>query len=59
MLNQVETMDYIETETEVDAMLKEARLIKDIQPAYNSDLLDNKTFPYLEITTGDGFAGVI
>ena len=58
MLNQVETVDYIETETEVDAMLKEARLIKDIQPAYNSDLLDDKTFPYLEITTGDDFAGV-
>lgn len=58
MLNKVETVDYIETETEVDAMLKEARLIKDIQPAYNSDLLDDKTFPYLEITTGDDFAGV-
>jgi excinuclease ABC subunit C len=58
MLNKVKTVDYIETETEVDAMLKEARLIKDIQPAYNSDLLDDKTFPYLEITTGDDFAGV-
>jgi excinuclease ABC subunit C len=58
MLNKVATVDYIETETEVDAMLKEARLIKDIQPAYNSDLLDDKTFPYLEITTGDDFAGV-
>ncbi len=58
MLNKVVTVDYIETETEVDAMLKEARLIKDIQPAYNSDLLDDKTFPYLEITTGDDFAGV-
>jgi excinuclease ABC subunit C len=58
MLNKVQTVDYIETETEVDAMLKEARLIKDIQPAYNTDLLDDKTFPYLEITTGDDFAGV-
>ena len=58
MLNKVKTVDYIETETEVDAMLKEARLIKDIQPAYNSDLLDDKTFPYLEITTGDDFPGV-
>jgi excinuclease ABC subunit C len=58
MLNKVETVDYIETETEVDAMLKEARLIKDIQPAYNSDLLDDKTFPYLEITTSDDFPGV-
>ena len=58
MLNKVETVDYLETETEVDAMLKEARLIKDIRPAYNTDLTDDKTFPYLEITTGDDFPGV-
>ena len=58
MLNKVETVDYIETETEVDAMLKEARLIKDIRPPYNTDLIDDKTFPYLEITTGDDFPGV-
>jgi excinuclease ABC subunit C len=58
MLNKVETVDYLETETEVDAMLKEARLIKDIRPLYNTDLVDDKTFPYLEITSGDDFPGV-
>ena len=58
MLNKVETVDFIETETEVDAMLKEARIVKDIRPTYNTDLVDDKTFPYLEITTGDDFAGV-
>jgi excinuclease ABC subunit C len=58
MLNKVETVDYIETETEVDAMLKEARLVKDIRPTYNTDLVDDKTFPYLEITTSDDFPGV-
>jgi len=58
MLNKVETVDYIETDTEVDAMLKEARLIKDIRPPYNTDLVDDKTFPYLEITTSDDFPGV-
>jgi len=58
MLNKVETVDYIETETEVDAMLKEARLVKDIRPPYNTDLVDDKTFPYLEITTSDDFPGV-
>jgi excinuclease ABC subunit C len=58
MLNKVETIDYLETDTEVDAMLKEARLIKDIRPPYNTDLVDDKTFPYLEITTGDDFPGV-
>ena len=58
MVGKVETIDCLETETEVDAMLKEARLIKDIRPPYNTDLTDDKTFPYLEITTSDDFPGV-
>jgi len=58
MLGKVETVDFLETETEVDAVLKEARLIKDIRPPYNSDLTDDKTFPYLEITTGEDFPSV-
>lgn len=58
MISKVQSVDFLETETEVDAVLKEARLIKDIRPAYNSDLVDDKTFPYLEITTGDDFPRV-
>ncbi len=58
MIEKVETVDYLETANEVDAVLKEARLIKDIRPPYNTDLVDDKTFPYLEITTGDDFPGV-
>ena len=58
MLSKVESVDYLETPNEVDAVLKEARLIKDIRPPYNTDLADDKTFPYLEITTGEDFPGV-
>jgi len=58
MLSKVKTVDFLETETEVDAVLKEARLIKDIRPPYNTDMADDKTFPYLEITTGEDFPGV-
>ncbi|HUW18967.1 MAG TPA: excinuclease ABC subunit UvrC [Sedimentisphaerales bacterium] len=58
MISKVEAVDFLETESEVDAVLQEARLIKDIRPPYNTDLVDDKTFPYLEITTGDDFAGV-
>jgi len=58
MLTKVETVDFLETETEVTAMLQEARLIKDIHPPYNTDLIDDKTFPYLEITISDDFPGV-
>ena len=58
MVNKVDHVDYLETESEVDAMLKEARLIKDIRPLYNMDLMDDKTFPYLEITIRADFPGV-
>jgi len=58
MLEKVRTLDYLETESEVDAMLKEARLIKDIRPPYNTDLIDDKTFPYLEITNREDFPGI-
>ncbi|HEY3242526.1 MAG TPA: excinuclease ABC subunit UvrC [Phycisphaerae bacterium] len=51
-------LDFLECETEVDAILREARLIKDIQPPFNAQLKDDKTFPYLEITTSDDFPAV-
>ena len=58
MVTKVHTVDYLEMASEVEAVLAEARLIKDIRPPYNTDLVDDKTFPYLEITTGDDFPGV-
>jgi len=58
MLSKVKTVDFLETANEVDAVLQEARLIKDIRPPYNTVLVDDKTFPYLEISTGEDFPGV-
>lgn len=51
-------IDFIEAESEVDALLMEARLIKDIQPKYNRELRDDKSFPYLQITTHEDFPRV-
>ncbi|MEZ6118899.1 MAG: excinuclease ABC subunit UvrC [Pirellulaceae bacterium] len=50
--------DFIECESEVDALLVESRLIKDIQPKHNKELKDDKTFPYLMITTREDFPRV-
>lgn len=58
MAARVADVDFLECETEVDALLTENRLIKDIQPPCNERLKDDKSFPYLEITTGDDFPGV-
>jgi len=58
MIARVESVDFLESPNEVDAVLQEARLIKDIRPPYNTELIDDKTFPYLQITTGEDFPGV-
>ena len=58
MVTLVDDVDFLDCETEVDALLQEARLIKDIQPYFNARLKDDKSFPYVEITTGDDFPGV-
>jgi excinuclease ABC subunit C len=49
LVRQIKDIDYLSAETEVDALLMEARLVKDIQPRFNQDLKDDKSFPYLQI----------
>ena len=58
MLPLVEDFDVIECEGEWEALLLESRLVKDIRPRFNERLVDDKTFPYLVVTTRDEFPGV-
>jgi excinuclease ABC subunit C len=58
LLDLVVDFEVIQTDSEVEALLAENRLIKDIQPRYNASLRDDKTYPYLMITTGEDFPGV-
>jgi len=55
---EVADVDFLAADSEVDALLTEARLVKDIQPKYNQVLKDDKSFPYLQITTGEDFPRV-
>jgi excinuclease ABC subunit C len=57
-IGEVADIDFLAADSEVDALLLEARLIKDIQPKHNQDLKDDKSFPYLQITTGEDFPRV-
>jgi excinuclease ABC subunit C len=52
---EIRDIDYLDAESEIDALLMEARLVKDILPKFNRDLRDDKTFPYLEIFTHEDF----
>jgi excinuclease ABC subunit C len=57
-VHEIADADFVECESEVDAILMESRLIKDVQPKYNKELKDDKTFPYLMIVTGEDFPRV-
>ncbi|MGD0768978.1 MAG: excinuclease ABC subunit UvrC [Tepidisphaeraceae bacterium] len=58
LVDHIVDFEVIQTDSEVEALLAENRLIKDVQPRYNARLLDDKTFPYLMVTTGEEFPGV-
>jgi excinuclease ABC subunit C len=54
-IGNIADIDFMECESEVDALLVESRLIKDIQPVNNKIQKDDKSFPYLQITTYEDF----
>src|SRR5688572_2416041 len=58
MIGQIADLDVMQTATEVDALLAEARLVKDAQPKYNVKLKDDKSFTMLGVTTFDDFPKV-
>ncbi len=58
LVKEIHDIEFVPAESEVDAVLVEARLIKDVQPKFNIRLKDDKTFPYLEIFTGEDFPRV-
>ncbi len=50
LVARIADIDYIETSSEVDALLLESQLIKQYLPRYNKELKDDKTYPLLKIT---------
>jgi len=50
LMSKVADIDYVETPTEVDALLLEAQLVRKYQPRYNKELKDDKSYPLLKIT---------
>ncbi|HEY2837674.1 MAG TPA: excinuclease ABC subunit UvrC [Pirellulales bacterium] len=58
LCREIADVDFLEADSEVDALLVESRLIKDVQPKFNRDLKDDKSFPYLEIFIREDFPRV-
>ncbi len=53
MVESADSVEWIVTDTEVAALMLEFSLIKRHRPRFNIRLRDDKSFPYLAITSGD------
>ena len=50
MVSKIDDLEIITTDTEVEALLLELNLIKELKPRYNVNLKDDKSYPYIIIT---------
>lgn len=53
MLSRAAGLDWIVTDTELEALTLESNLVKRYRPRYNVMLKDDKHYPYLRVTTED------
>lgn len=53
LVSQIDRLEYIITNTEVEALILESHLIKKHKPRYNILLKDDKKYPYFLITDED------
>lgn len=59
MVKNIDRFEYIITDSELEALILECNLIKKYKPKYNVLLRDDKTYPYIKVTTNEDFPRVL
>lgn len=58
MVSLVDRVEYITTDSEMEALVLECNLIKEEHPKYNIRLRDDKQYPWVKITLAESFPQV-
>jgi excinuclease ABC subunit C len=58
MVEHIDHFEYIITDSELEALVLECNLIKEHMPKYNTMLKDDKTYPYIRVTTNEAYPRV-
>ena len=59
MVSHIARFEYIITDSELEALVLECNLIKEYRPKYNTMLMDDKTYPYIKVTTGEDYPRIL
>ncbi|MCI9370332.1 MAG: excinuclease ABC subunit UvrC [Lachnospiraceae bacterium] len=59
MVSHISYFEYIVTDSELEALILECNLIKEHRPKYNTMLKDDKTYPYIKVTTGEDYPRIL
>jgi excinuclease ABC subunit C len=59
MVGRVHDLEWIVTDTELEALILECNMIKKHRPAFNVRMRDDKHYPYLMVTMGEAFPRVL
>ena len=58
MMEQVDSFEYLVTQSEHESLILEKNLIHQFDPPYNVDFKDDKSYPFIAITKGDVFPAI-
>ena len=59
LIDEIDSIDFVTTNNELEAILLENNLIKSHQPRYNVLLRDDKTYPYIKVTMSEPYPRVV